>query len=248
MRRIAYMSNATQAADALAEEILRHNGDEAEWLLGSESSLMEQLGVGRPTLRQAARMLEQNGLLIVRRGVNGGVYGRRPTSKGVSNSASWFLRSQNTTVGDLFQGILTVAPSCAAAAARNRNVQSRETLIDFYGPLLREKTMPLPEFLQVAPSFQRAVAELSESPVHGLFIEVLMDLTSRSKAIRDIYSDSRRRRNTVNAHQKVAHAIADGDPLVAFETMDAHFKELLASAPKRALSSNLEPAHATVQQ
>jgi len=48
-------SAAHRAAHALREDILAREDGE---LLGSEDELMERLGVSRPTLRQAARLLE----------------------------------------------------------------------------------------------------------------------------------------------------------------------------------------------
>jgi len=49
-------------------------------LIGSEESLIADLGVSRSTLRQAARLLEREGLLRVKRGINGGYYGQ-PTDE-----------------------------------------------------------------------------------------------------------------------------------------------------------------------
>jgi DNA-binding GntR family transcriptional regulator len=47
-------------------------------LLGSEDDLVETLGVSRATVRQAARLLERDGVLRVRRGIKGGYFAARP--------------------------------------------------------------------------------------------------------------------------------------------------------------------------
>lgn len=63
--------NITTAASALREIIW--SAAEGQ-LLGSEEDLTAMLGVSRPTVRQVARLLEREGLLKVRRGVNGGYF------------------------------------------------------------------------------------------------------------------------------------------------------------------------------
>src|SRR5579885_2375590 len=56
--------------------------------IGSEEDVLERIGVSRPTLRQAARLLESEELLVVRRGVKGGFFARRPTTDAVARMAS----------------------------------------------------------------------------------------------------------------------------------------------------------------
>ena len=57
----------------------------ADALLGSEEALVAQLGVSRATLRQVARLLEREGLLKVRRGINGGYFAARPDLRTVEH-------------------------------------------------------------------------------------------------------------------------------------------------------------------
>ena len=47
-------------------------------MLGSEDALITDLGVSRATIRQAARLLEREGVLRVRRGIKGGYFAARP--------------------------------------------------------------------------------------------------------------------------------------------------------------------------
>lgn len=64
---------------------------ESGGLLGSEDELVSKLGVSRATLRQVARLLEREGWLIVKRGINGGYFAGRPDLKAVENSVSAYL-------------------------------------------------------------------------------------------------------------------------------------------------------------
>src|SRR4029077_18419179 len=62
---------AEMVADTLRRRIItgEYTPDE---LLPSETALMENFNVARTTVRDAVRILESEGLLVVRRGANGG--------------------------------------------------------------------------------------------------------------------------------------------------------------------------------
>lgn len=87
-------ANLTTAAATLRSLIwATKSGD----LVASEEELTNILGVSRPTLRQVARLLESEGLLQVKRGLNGGYFAARPSVFIVEASVSAYLQ---TVVGD----------------------------------------------------------------------------------------------------------------------------------------------------
>ena len=67
---------AIEAAAAQLRSIVLESDNGA--LIGSEDMLLEKLGFSRSTVRQVARLLEREGYLRVRRGINGGYFGSRP--------------------------------------------------------------------------------------------------------------------------------------------------------------------------
>lgn len=85
--------------------------------LGSERDLMAEFGVSRPTFRQAVNLIEHEQLLSVVRGVKGGIFSRRPDIGGVISSASTFLISRETTLGDLLLTTTSLLLDAAALAA-----------------------------------------------------------------------------------------------------------------------------------
>jgi GntR family transcriptional repressor for pyruvate dehydrogenase complex len=70
-------------------------------LLGSEETLVAKLGVSRATVRQVARLLEREGLLLVRRGLNGGYFAARPDVRTIEKSVSTYLEMVHTEPEDL---------------------------------------------------------------------------------------------------------------------------------------------------
>lgn len=73
---------------------------EAGTLLGSEETLITQLGVSRATVRQVARLLEREGLLRVKRGINGGYFAARPDISNIESTVSAYLEMMGTDVTD----------------------------------------------------------------------------------------------------------------------------------------------------
>jgi DNA-binding FadR family transcriptional regulator len=61
-------------------------------LIGSLPELAKLLDVGITTVQQAARVLEHEGLLTVRRGPGGGYFGRRPDALALERSLAAYLR------------------------------------------------------------------------------------------------------------------------------------------------------------
>src|SRR6266481_2517902 len=60
--------------------------------IGSLNEVAELLGVGIVTVQQAARILEHEGLLAVRRGPGGGYYGTRPDEASLERSLAAYMR------------------------------------------------------------------------------------------------------------------------------------------------------------
>src|SRR3569623_1918283 len=71
-------------------------------LLGSEEALIKRLDVSRATVRQVARLLEREGLLLVRRGINGGYFAARPDARTIESTVSAYLEIFDSDIEDVF--------------------------------------------------------------------------------------------------------------------------------------------------
>lgn len=94
--------------------------------LPSETALMEQFGVSRPTLREAFRILESEQIIQVRRGARGGAHVLVPDTAAVGRYAGTLLQYRGTTLADLHEaranleavGVGTLAKRRTAADLR----------------------------------------------------------------------------------------------------------------------------------
>lgn len=89
-------------------------------MIGSLPDLAKALGVGVVTVQQAARILEHEGLLDVRRGPGGGYYGRRPDAAVLERSLAAYMRTQPHSWKEavdmtslLFNELVAAAADCA---------------------------------------------------------------------------------------------------------------------------------------
>lgn len=225
MRKVVVASAASETASILREEILRNIKDD-EWLIGSEDDVMRSLGVSRPTLRQALRILEQEQLITVRRGVGGGLFGRRPTEEGVTHTASVFLRSQGTTFGDLTQALQLLSVHCARVAAKHPDDERRRELGTYYDTALRgvnPEELDGREFVEIAGGFFRELATLADSTVVHLFVSALIEL-ARPAAGAALYTPERIRQ-TIKRHGAIAEAIEKRQASLAVRRVNAHFAQ-----------------------
>jgi DNA-binding FadR family transcriptional regulator len=151
-------------AERLRELIFAQEPDR---LIGSLPELATLLGVGIVTVQQAARILEHEGLLEVRRGPGGGYYGMRPDAAVLERSLAAYMRTQPASWEEaldmtslLFNELCAAAAQCTdrerqedlrAFARRVGKCDSDETMValeqDFQDLLFRMVNRPLFELL-----------------------------------------------------------------------------------------------------
>ncbi|MCB2074559.1 MAG: GntR family transcriptional regulator [Novosphingobium sp.] len=104
---------------------------EPESRIGSLTSLAETLGVGIVTVQQAARILEHEGLLEVRRGPGGGYYGKRPDEADLERSLAAYMRTEPSSWEEALEMTSLLFNELAAAAARCEDEDLYEELEEF---------------------------------------------------------------------------------------------------------------------
>jgi GntR family transcriptional repressor for pyruvate dehydrogenase complex len=109
-----------KAAELVAADIRRQiiGGDVAEDdPLPNEAELVTMYGVSRPTLREALRLLEAEGLIEVKRGVRGGPRVRVPDVAVTARHAALLLQMRGTTLQDLIDARLILEPAAVRRLA-----------------------------------------------------------------------------------------------------------------------------------
>jgi DNA-binding FadR family transcriptional regulator len=96
--------------------------------LPSETQLMADFQVSRPTVREGIRVLESLGLITVSRGARGGAKVSRPDTRIVATAAAMALQTRRTTIADLFEARTLMEPRAARLAAERRPKEAAAAL------------------------------------------------------------------------------------------------------------------------
>lgn len=108
-----------QAAAAKLRDIILAHEPGAQ--IGSLNDVARILGVGIVTVQQAARVLEHEGLLAVRRGPGGGYYGTRPDEAALERAFAAYLRVHGFSNRESHRLLSLLDCDIVPAAARCRD-------------------------------------------------------------------------------------------------------------------------------
>jgi DNA-binding FadR family transcriptional regulator len=143
--RIRVPKTSEIVARQIRGQIIRGEIGEGDFL-PPEGQLMASLGISRPTLREAFRILEAENLISVVRGARTGAKVHAPKVDLVSRYAGYVLQTQETSVRDIFEARLAIEPyvvrglaargkgstdSLVKAVARMRALMADERYEDF---------------------------------------------------------------------------------------------------------------------
>ncbi|WP_244892355.1 FadR/GntR family transcriptional regulator [Nocardia arizonensis] len=118
-RRVRAPKTAELIAHQLRSEIVRgilKPGD----TLPPELVLGSQFGVSRPTLREAFRILENESLIVVRRGSRGGVQVSSPDPAVAARHVGLLLQMSGTTLADVYEARMVLEPAAVRMLAQRR--------------------------------------------------------------------------------------------------------------------------------
>jgi DNA-binding FadR family transcriptional regulator len=119
VNQIRIPKTAEVLASRIRKRIIRgelKHGDK----LPAEAVLIAEFEVSRPTLREAMRILEWEGLISVSRGARGGARVNAGTSDLVTRAAGLALQARSATIFDIYEARSLIEPHAARLAAELR--------------------------------------------------------------------------------------------------------------------------------
>jgi DNA-binding FadR family transcriptional regulator len=179
--------------------------------IGSEFDLITRIGISGPTLRQVARLLEHEELLVIKRGVGGGFFGRRPSPETVARSAALYLSVQNTPPEEVYSAAQTINAELMRRAALCADEAGRAKLADILSAWRGWERMPGSKaFIVEAELLTDHIAALAGNAPLALFLRVFRHI-SLSHA--DLLSDYSEQAEMWRAYYLgLGEAILDRDP------------------------------------
>ena len=221
---------ADVVADRIRELIVTGELADGERLPRIED-LVEDFGVSSPSMREALRMLESDGLISVQRGSVGGAVVHRPTEKTAAYTMALVLRSRGASFGDVAEAMASLDPVCAAFCARrpDRASTARELrAINVTAAALLDE----PAFDEAMTSFHDVIVRRSGNETLRLLAGAVKSIwtagprTRSAPGPREAAPGPREPREAalaaLEAHERVADLIEGGNDVQVAEVMAEH--------------------------
>jgi DNA-binding FadR family transcriptional regulator len=214
----------------LADQIEEHLLDgeyRVDAQLPTESALSERYGVSRQVVREAARLLEDRGLVNVRPGR--GMTVAAPGIETIVQRYRSVLRRDGASFADLMQLRQMIEVDMTGLAALNRTAGD----VDRMGEMLARARGHLDDYeacLEADLAFHLAVAQATQNPFVLTFVQPI------NLVLRDVYRKPigylATQESTLREHGAIAGAIAAGDAGSARAAAAAHLARVVDDAAK----------------
>jgi GntR family transcriptional regulator, transcriptional repressor for pyruvate dehydrogenase complex len=186
--------------------------------LPTEQLLLEEFSVSRPTLREALRILETEGLIRTRRGKQGGAVVSRPTVDTAAYHLGLVLQGVGVNLDDLAAARHMLEPLCVSLAARRPD---REQVAGRLGELNDESE----DLIEDGAAFTSSLLRFHEQLINDCgnsTLQILVGTVERvwqsqeeawavAASERGDYPDEEERRHAIASHRRIAERIGDGD-------------------------------------
>jgi GntR family transcriptional regulator, transcriptional repressor for pyruvate dehydrogenase complex len=225
LARPAPREKPQQIADELRRLIIAGDLDEGEYI-GHEPELIERFGVSRPSLREALRILEAEGLISVVRGVQGGVVVHRPDRRQAARTAALVLQARNVSLADVFEARTIIEPAAVRLVAQGRGRRSAARRLRALSAA-QERVIDDPEeFGRANARFHEELVGLAGNQTLAIVAEMLNEVVARavtavSQAAADGDSLATRRRG-VRSQERLASLVETGEAGEAEEHWRSH--------------------------
>lgn len=229
--RLHHASRAELVASALRDRIV--DGVLAD---GGELPKLEELlvefGVSKPTLREALRILEAEGLITVRRGKLGGAIVHTPRAQNAAYTLGLILRTENVALGDVALALQRLEPACAALCAEraDRAAEVVPLLEAVHAQAVGALDGPEEDFLaassrfhtQLVASCGNATMILVAGALESIWMAHAEVLVREEGGRRPTMAD---RKRAVALHAKILDKIRNGDVEGVYRSTHQHLEQ-----------------------
>ena len=198
---------------------------------------MQQFAVSRPTLREAFRVLESEGLISVRRGARGGARVHVPNGDVAARYAALVLEYRGTTLADVYQARTLIEPHCARLLAQRRTQSDLKALwlaVDEGEAALEDPH----RLIRIHTDFHALIVDMAGNQTLNILTGMLhhiVELANWSRVAEDVGTPSVRRatHKGAKAHRRVVEFIEAKDP----EQAEAMWRKHLVEADQYLLDA-----------
>lgn len=216
-----------KTAEIVARDLVRDilaTGSQPGDPLDSEPAMVERYGVSRESLREALRLLEVQGLVVLKRGPGGGAFVGTIDPSNLGRTASLYYQLAGATYRELFEAYALADATLAARAARHPDLEVRLRIMSPYLDH-RSPESDVDQYIRHHATFHSDIATLANNRVLEISLGAVGLLLGRHYLA---LVDARRSSPFVaDDHADIAQAIVDGDHRVAYQLMERHVEHVV---------------------
>ncbi|MFI5662303.1 FadR/GntR family transcriptional regulator [Streptomyces sp. NPDC051684] len=185
--------------------------------LPSERELVSQFGASRPTVREALRVLESNGLIRSRHGDPHGPEILPFTTAGLAKEMTRLARFDTISMAELISFRMILDGSASQLAARLRTDEELSAMEETVTAMTRAIDAGYEEFSTADVAFHEVVARASRNALIEVSNQVVRGAVLTLIADKVAHADNRESlmRTSLRHHQEVLEAIRTRDGLAA---------------------------------
>ena len=191
--------------------------------LPNEFELARQFNVGRFAVREALKVLELSGLLVVRRGYNGGTFVAPPDFEEASEAITLTFLPDHMALDQLLEACQTIeshAAELAASRASELEIGELEELVHGL-----EQCVHLPaRYLTGIVDFHLSVTEMAHNSIFTLALQAMR--INLIQELNRLISDQQLRTTIILELKDIWKAISEHDTLQAGQLMRLHLTHL----------------------
>jgi DNA-binding FadR family transcriptional regulator len=206
---------ATKVANRMLEDISAIGWPIGE-VVGSETELLEQYGVSRTVFREAVRLLENQQVAYMRRGLHGGLVVMEPTVDAISDAVAFYLYRVDARLAELFEARMVLDEMAVSLALQRHDELDDERF--------RECLTGSPSDQRaIESSFHSVLASAAKNPALSLFIEIL-NRVSELFFLESGEASAQAAESARTAHERIFDSIMRGDEDSARSGMRDHIR------------------------
>jgi len=191
--------------------------------LPNEFELAKQFNVGRSAVREALKVLELAGLLVVRRGYNGGTFVAPPDFEEASEAITLTFQPGHMALDQLLEACQTIESRAAELAASRASEQEIDELEELVQRI--EHCVHLPaRYLTGIVDFHLSVTEMAHNSVFTLALKAMR--INLIQELNRLIGDQQLRITIILELKDIWKAISDHDTLQAGQLMSLHLSHL----------------------
>jgi DNA-binding FadR family transcriptional regulator len=226
------LSRAPKTAEIIAQRLaseIAENALPAGTVLAPERDMSARFGVGRGSLREGLRLLEQAGIISMKPGPRGGPVVAEPDARSLARSLALMLQAARTPFRSIVEARALLEPQMAGRAATRATPEQIDQLQASVDEMAAQ-VGDLEAFLYHNTQFHDLIAWSSGNDVFAYLLTSIHWITDGTPL--GVHYDERRRQAVHRAHVRVFEAIRDHDAETATAAMARHISEFQAYMEK----------------